>query len=793
MAKHSDKLGNVQFKWPKGSNRPPVLHLVPNPTPKGTKKKGAKFQVHVHFGMQSIDWIPPLRLFPNRCNIRESDDDGGSDQYMKKIQSQLYNQSLLFDARHQFEDTHLISEDLVDHRNVEATLVLIQIWALQRGLWRNHDGWSKENVAIFLLYMLRTNRINPRMTPIQQFTVFLQMLSSTNWLGTSTSKGKSGNDREVRASQSEASQYSRSKQSRRDVLVLPHEESTEKETIRNSSRARLYEKQTRESPMTNKDPPTLIEAYASGEHYSLGPVMLDPTMTYNFLGDVSPNYMTLLQDHATRSLHVLKESYSTFSNMFMKNARFWSQWDIYVKIPLKQKSEEWEPSIRALLWKIELALGNRIRGMRVMSTGNGDVSLEKNDPDQIPFSIVDEKSTCKQRPIYLPPTCSKETIVGIAINPEASQRVVDRGPPSDQQKEVKSFVKLWGDKAQLRRFKDGAIVQAVVWNDNDGKARYQNQIKLQGGYVDKILRHIVRLHYTKEKIEFALPNLISIVDGISTDANQASTHLIDPIGAHQHVMKAFDSLSQILRQGSSQSSLFHQKSQISLELPLTIDAVEPLAECLRYSALFPPVPHPLLGGSSSSGKHISGAIMSHPVLIQIRFGASSKWPSDLKAIGAAKTAMLIQLANSIEAANNPDFDAPIQVTTNYLDLGYRGYCFRILVRADPEIKMLQGLVRPSPIAASLLKTLVRVHVVAAKHHSMIHAVHTLHPSSAGVVRMAKRWVASHMLSGLITTEALELMVAKVYSDDETPLQPPSTVTAGFLRFLHLMAYHDWLG
>jgi U3 small nucleolar RNA-associated protein 22 len=795
LANHTDKLGSVEFKWSKGSSRAPYLQLVPNPSSssKRNKKKGAKFQVHLHFGMQSIDWIPQLRLVPNRCNIRDSDDGRPSDPKIKLIQSQLYNQSLLFDARHHFEDEHLTSEELVDHPNVEATLVLIQIWALQRGLWRNHDGWSRENVVIFLLYVLRTNRMNPRMTPIQQFTVVLQMWSTTNWLGTSTSKGKSGNDREVRASQSEASQYSESKRYRRDVLVLPEEDSSEKETIRNSDLARLYEKATKESPLTNKDPSTLIEAYASGEHYSLGPVMLDSTMTYNFLGDVSPNFMKLLQNHATKSLQGLKESSSAFSNMFMKNARFWTQWDMYVKIPLRKKSGEWEPTIRCLLGKLELALGNRIRGMRVMSTGNGDVSLENNDLDQIPSNIIDKNSTYKQRSLYLSPTYSGEVILGIAINPETSQRVVDRGPPSDQQRSVQSFVQLWGDKAELRRFKDGAIVQAVVWNDNDGKDYYQNQIKLQGGYVDKILGHIVRLHYTKENIEFALPNLISIVDGISTHTKQVSTQLGDPIVAHQHVMKAFEALSECLRQGT-QPSHYRQKKQVVLELPLTIDAVEPLSSCLRYSELFPPIPHPFLGGMSASNtKQVSGAIMSHPVLIQIRFGATSKWPSDLKAIGAAKTAMLIQLANSIEAANSRDFDGPIQVTPNYLDLGYRGYCFRIFVRADPEIKMLQGLVRPSRVASSLLKTLTRVHVIAAKHHSMIHAVHTSHPSSAGVVRMAKRWVANHMLSGLVTTEALELMVAKVYSDNETPLETPSTVTAGFLRFLYLLAHHDWLG
>jgi len=800
LAKHANKLGSVEYKWPKGSNRSPYLQLVPNPTTtssssKSSKTKAAKFQVHLHFGMQSIDWIPRLRLVPNRCNIkdRNRDSEAPSETRSKLIQSQLYNQSLLFDARHEFEDEQLSSEELVDHPNVEATLVLIQIWALQRGLWRNHDGWTKENVAIFLLYMLRTNRMNPRMTPIQQFTVVLQMWSTTNWLETSSSKGNNGNNRDVRASQSEGTQYSKTKRGRRDVLVLPEEDSTEKETIRNSDLARLYEKQTKESPLTNNDPSSLIEAYASLEHYSLGPVMLDTTMAYNYLGDVSPNYMKLLQFHATKGLQGLKASRSAFSHMFMKNARFWSQWDMYVKIPIRKKTNDWDPSFRCLLEKLELALGNRVRGMRVLSTGNGDTNLKTSDLDQIPSIAINENSSYKERSITLPPTQRGEIILGIAIDPETSQRVVDRGPPSDQQKQVKSFVQLWGSKAQLRRFKDGAIVQAVVWNDDDGENHCENEVKLQGGYINKIVRHTVRMHYTKEKIEFALPNLISVVDGISNKKQDATTQLWNPIVAHQNVMKAFDSLSQFLREGS-QSSQFQHHNQVSLELPLTIDGVEAMSACLRYSELFPPIPHPSLGGTSPpNNKKISGAILSDPVLIQIRFGSSSKWPSDLKAIGAAKTAMLIQLAKAIEGVNNKDFDGPMHVTPNYLDLGYKGYCFRILIRADTEIKLLQGLVKPSPVACSLLKTLTRVHIVAAKHHSMIHAVHTSHPSSAGVVRLAKRWVANHMLSGLITPEAIELMVAKVYSDDETPLETPSTITAGFVRFLHLLAHHDWLG
>lgn len=752
-----------------------------------------------------MDWIPPLRLVPNRSNIR-NDNDGddetdldvqSDDDNLKRAKSQSYNQSLLFDARHQFEDQQLSA--LVHHQNTEATLALIQVWALQRGLWRNHDGWTQENVAIFLLYLLRTNRMNARMTPIQQLTVVMQFWATTDWLGDGASKTTSsavGSKKEtMRASQSEASQFTdtSTQKKHRTVLVLPSEDVSEKDTIRESELARLYEAQTNESPLTDSDPPTLVKAYASTRDYCLGPVMLDPTMKYNYLADVSPNYMALLQSHARKGLEALKAPRSAFTYMFMENERFWSCWDMYVKIPVKKTTEDiWESSVRDLVRKLELALGNRIHGLRLLSTGNGNVQREKELADEIP-TVAIGKSATYIRPTFLSPTGSTEIILGISVNPETSRRIVDRGPPSDQTKAVKEFLQLWGKKkAQLRRFKDGAIVQAVVWNEEGAYGYYHNSEKVQGGYIEKIVRHIVELHYTNEPLEVPLPNLLSIVDGIGAKDESSPTPFVDPLLGHQEAMKAFESLAQYLRQ-HSQTPVSTHRSIASLGLPLPIDAVEPLSPCLRYSKLFPPVSHPSLGGASFSKKRVSGALVSDPILIQIRFGASSKWPTDLKAIGAAKTAMLIQLANGIESMNDRSFDGPTLVTPSYLDQGYRGYCFRILVRADPEIKMLEGLVKPSPEASTLLKDLTRVHVIAAKHHSMIHAVHTLHPSAPFVVRMAERWCASHLLSGLMPTTIVELLVARVYSEGNTTMGPPATLMAGFLRFLHLLARHDWAG
>lgn len=86
------------------------------------------------------------------------------------------------------------------------------------------------------------------------------------------------------------------------------------------------------------------------------------------------------------------------------------------------------------------------------------------------------------------------------------------------------------------------------------------------------------------------------------------------------------------------------------------------------------------------------------------------------------------------------------------------------------------------------------------HHSLIHAVHTRHPSASAVVRLASRWIASHMLSDMIPHGAIELIVAHVYTNSignsnsvlhHSADAAPSTIMSGFLRFLQLLSAHDW--
>jgi U3 small nucleolar RNA-associated protein 22 len=340
-------------------------------------------------------------------------------------------------------------------------------------------------------------------------------------------------------------------------------------------------------------------------------------------------------------------------------------------------------------------------------------------------------------------------VVGIRIDPDASRRVVDRGPPAEDARGSEAFVALWGEvRAQLRRFQDGAIVRAVVWNDPVATApigaatrvesvQFSGMDRSMGGIVEKIVQHIVRLHFTdddgkevaaaKKKgkdsklIAFELRNMISFIDGCASSSPKSSP-FSDSLALHKNILTAFDSLADFLRQNTRttiDNSLGNKGRRTSnLGLPLAIDEVEPLSPCLRYSALFPPVPHPLLGGSGgdvlgSDKRKVSGANVGSPILVQIRFEGTSKWPASLNAMGAAKCAMLIQLAEGIDKMKREKgsggtevddlafFDGPMDVTPKYLDIGYRGYSWRIVVRADQELRMLKGLKNPTAEAKAL--------------------------------------------------------------------------------------------
>ena len=55
-------------------------------------------------------------------------------------------------------------------------------------------------------------------------------------------------------------------------------------------------------------------------------------------------------------------------------------------------------------------------------------------------------------------------MVGLMLDSSKTLQVVDRGPSPSQVAEASAWTALWGPRSETRRFKDGAIIHAVVWD-----------------------------------------------------------------------------------------------------------------------------------------------------------------------------------------------------------------------------------------------------------------------------------------------------------------------------------------
>lgn len=58
------------------------------------------------------------------------------------------------------------------------------------------------------------------------------------------------------------------------------------------------------------------------------------------------------------------------------------------------------------------------------------------------------------------------------VDPTAALRTLDMGPPADKAEPARAFRAFWGEKAELRRFQDGSITEAVVWEEGGPAERH---------------------------------------------------------------------------------------------------------------------------------------------------------------------------------------------------------------------------------------------------------------------------------------------------------------------------------
>lgn len=397
--------------------------------------------------------------------------------------------------------------------------------------------------------------------------------------------------------------------------------------------------------------------------------------------------------------------------------------------------------------------------------------------------------------------------IGIVHNPEHAYSLVDHGPatgdgdqPSDQAA-LQRFKDLWGDKSELRRFKDGRIVESVVWD--------VKTVDERAHVPALIVKHILLHHFglgeeAVQTSQVSFDSMIRLPPSISSMYTDAGI----PAG-FKSAITAYDSIVKAIK-------------ALDEELPLALLNVHATSAHLRYTSVFSPVPLPpaLASAMPPNAQYVA------PIEFIFEFEKSSRWPDDLRAIQKIKLAFFERIAsalmNSVHGLRANVVVGDGVHTSEILDKAHleivtsEGWAFSAWIWHDREVTLLDNIVEHTnklPHVKVKLKrseegqgklyyeaveakeVYMRRFIHAPRHHRAIAALCHQHTAFAGTVRLVKRWLASHwLLHGHIYEELVELICALFFVGNARQSIPGSK-ERGFacvVRFLKDWAWEDGL-
>lgn len=365
--------------------------------------------------------------------------------------------------------------------------------------------------------------------------------------------------------------------------------------------------------------------------------------------------------------------------------------------------------------------------------------------------------------------------IGVVLDPALAFARVEMGPKASQTELAKAFRERHGHRASLRRFANGTVCEAVVWAQKDSE------------------RHRCPSRMAKAALRKAFPGIRCAAFGNALDEVLKESTLETALRAGPKRRKprieerdmdprevAFvgDRLSHVLRRIEG--------------LPLRVSGVLMLPPSMHALQAFPTRRHRLLGLDNWDGVDVLNSSSSlskskrkrrneeemtplciDPTEVHVVLEGSGRWPAHPEAAAKARSAFLLQIAERLST----DMGIDSISSEDSVDVLFEGFAFRLTL--DPQ----GGHVAAVGTDASSFQ-------FRNKHYSALAVLVDKYPEFAPTVRLAKRWIAGHMLSGHINDETVELLVASCFTRPYA-CQPPTTRVSGFCRFLELLSTHPW--
>ncbi|ONK76147.1 uncharacterized protein A4U43_C03F24440 [Asparagus officinalis] len=188
---------------------------------------------------------------------------------------------------------------------------------------------------------------------------------------------------------------------------------------------------------------------------SIGVLVCDASGHFNLAFRLTKTAFSELQEEASWTLSCIDKCRDGgFEEIFLTKVDFAAKFDSCLRINLKGKAkvsgsdfclddECWRICEKDVQSYLQQGLNDRAKLVRV---------TWRSTPSK--WNVEDGFSKFGDEPM----------LVGILLSShEKSFRVVDIGPSADKKEESVKFRKFWGERAELRRFRDGNIAESTVW------------------------------------------------------------------------------------------------------------------------------------------------------------------------------------------------------------------------------------------------------------------------------------------------------------------------------------------
>lgn len=486
------------------------------------------------------------------------------------------------------------------------------------------------------------------------------------------------------------------------------------------------------------------------------PMIFDGVRGMNILYKMTLWSYATLRHEATRSVNLLSDPLSDhFEGCFITNVdQPFQRFDYVMRLSLTEMRRPTSQSEDAIADELKLCF----QLYRALNIGLGDRArlVHLQPPPKPPWFSAATEQAAEDR---------SQVQVGILVDPEQVNRTVDRGPSAEEKEAAVTFRNFWGNKAELRRFKDGSILESLIWSTSDPTKSVLKQI----------VTHIIQRHVRKnaaDEIRFAGDAFDHLLLTQALPSSDTST-------LYQPMMDAFDDLEKKIRNLN--------------DFPLQIRQISPADSKLRFASTIVP---------TLSAERCQ----MEPADVHIQFEGSSRWPSDIAAVQRTKIAFLLKLGELLLEEPTEVLTAQLGLenlchrlhNTAFLEVLFSsGALFRLRIHHERELSILErNLIGSTQATASreetafALSTYKRSFIQASVHTQAVRTLATRFPLLSLCMRLMKRWRDSHLLSNHLSDELIEIVTIRSFAHPY-PWSIPGSVMTAFVRTLTFVSKWDW--